>query len=271
MSSLQRLLSRLAVTAIAVPALAIAALLLYLYVFQENIIFAGTALPADHEFSFHVPFEEVSVEVEGAMLSALHFRQESPRGLIFFLHGNGGNLQSWTSNIDYYRRVNYDLFIFDYRGYGKSSGEIGSEAQLHADVRAAWDLVAPHYQDKPVVIYGRSLGSALAVKLAREVDPRLLVLVSPFTSMVALAQQQYWFVPSSLVRYPFRTDEIITGVSVPIVLVHGDRDTLIPLQHSRELTNLAARSELLVIEGAGHNDIHAFADYIDGLTSRLPD
>ena len=66
----------------------------------------------------------------GATLHALHFMQEQPRGLVFFLHGNAGNLQTWTTGIDFYRRVNYDLFILDYRGYGKSTGHIESEQQL---------------------------------------------------------------------------------------------------------------------------------------------
>ena len=103
---------------------------------------------------------------------------------MFFLHGNRGNLQTWTTGLDFYRRVNYDLFIFDYRGYGRSTGQNVDERQLDADVRAAWDAIAPRYRDKPIVIYGRSLGTGLAVRLAREVTPRLLVLVSPYASLV---------------------------------------------------------------------------------------
>ena len=75
------------------------------------------------------------------MMHALHITQLAPRGLLFFIHGNGGDLSTWATGIDFYRKVNYDLFIFDYRGYGKSTGRIESEAQLHADVRAAWDKI----------------------------------------------------------------------------------------------------------------------------------
>ena len=121
---------------IATPILMIGVFFSYLYVSQESIIFAGTTLSRDHQFAFDVPFEEITIPVSGAEISVLHFQQPNPRGLIFFLHGNGGNLDSWTSNVDYYRRVNYDLFIFDYRGYGKSTGHVQSEKQLHDDVRA---------------------------------------------------------------------------------------------------------------------------------------
>lgn len=244
----------------------------YLYLFQESIIFVGSTLADNHKFNFDVPFEELVIPVDGAEISALHFQQPEPRGLVFFLHGNGGNLDSWTSNVDYYERVNYDLFIFDYRGYGKSSGTIESEQQLHNDVRVAWDSVADRYRGKPIVIYGRSLGSALATQLASEVDPDLLILVSPFSSMLAMARREYPLLPDWLVRYPLRTDRLVGRVESPVVLVHGDQDQFIPMGHSRELLSLANPSaRLLIVEGAGHNDIHLFDSYLDGLTRALPD
>lgn len=244
----------------------------YLYLFQESIIFVGSTLPNDHEFAFDVPFEELRIPVDGAELSALHFQQSNPRGLVFFLHGNGGNLDTWTSNVDYYQRVNYDLLIFDYRGYGKSSGNIQSEQQLHDDVRRAWDFIADRYQDKPIVVYGRSLGTALASQLAYDVNPDLLILVSPFSSMLAMARHEYPLLPDWLVRYPLRTDRLIDRIESPIVLVHGDKDRFIPPEHSRALIEMAKPSaELLIVEGAGHNDIHLFASYLDGLTDALPD
>lgn len=253
------------------PILFVGALVTYLYFTQESIIFAATKLPQEHQFEFAVPFKEVTIPVDGANINGLHFEQADPRGLVFFLHGNGGNLDSWTRNIDYYRRVNYDLFIFDYRGYGKSTGRVQSEAQLHDDVRAAWDAVASRYQDKPIVIYGRSLGAALAAKLAVDVNSDLLILVSPFSSMTAMAALQYPLLPHWLVRYPLRTDELIADIRTPTVFVHGDKDLLIPLAHSVELKNLArSDAKLLVIKGAGHNDIHLYQHYLDGLTAELP-
>ena len=254
------------------PVLAVGAFSAYLYATQEAMIFPGTKLPGDHSFAFDVPFEEIMLPVDGAKINALHFRQPNPRGLIFFLHGNGGNLQSWTSNVEYYQRVNYDMFMLDYRGYGKSTGRIESEKQLHDDVRAAWNSVASLYDGKPIVIYGRSLGTALATRLAVHVDPDLLILVSPFTSVVAMARQQYPYLPEWLVRYPLRTDQLISKVDAPIIFVHGTADRLIAPHHSFELETLSkAPTKILVIDGAGHNDIHLFDDYLDGLTAELPE
>jgi alpha-beta hydrolase superfamily lysophospholipase len=259
-----------AVILAALVALGYAGALGLLYVTQERIILPASTLAADYRFQFDQPFDEVWIPVQGASLHALHFKQPNPRGVVFFLHGNAGNLVSWTTGVDFYRRVNYDLFIVDYRGYGKSTGHIENEAQLYADARAAYDAMAPLYRDKPIVIYGRSLGTALAASLARDVRPRLLVLVSPFSSLAASAAQAYPWAPEWVLKYPLRTDAIIGDVKSPILLIHGSEDKLIPLSHSERLKALARSPvELLVVPGAGHGDIHKFPVYLDGLAARL--
>lgn len=247
-----------------------AGLLALLYLNQERLIFRGTRLPADYRFDFAQRFEEIRVPVPGGWLDALHFTQPHPRGLVFFIHGNAGNLATWTTDVDFYRSIDYDLFIFDFRGYGKSAGRIESEEQLFADVRAAWDAIAPRYRDTPVVIFGRSLGTPLAVRLARDVHPQLLVLVTPFTSLAAISRRAYPFAPVWLLKYPLRTDAVIGAVDSPILLVHGTDDAIIPLANSERLRALArSPAEMLVITGAGHNDIQEFASYREGLAARL--
>jgi pimeloyl-ACP methyl ester carboxylesterase len=254
----------------ALAALAYAGVLGALYFNQERLIFPATTLPADYRFRFDQRFEEIEVPVPGGMLNAVLIRQPDPRGLVFYLHGNGGDLRTWTTGLAFYRRINFDLFIFDYRGYGKSTGSIKSEAQLHADVRAAWDAVAPRYRDVPIVVFGRSLGTALATRLAADVDPAMLVLVTPFASLASTATRRYPYAPEFLVKYPLRTEAVIGTVRSPVLLVAGTQDTLTPLADSERLRSLAhSPAELLVIDGAGHNDIHRFPSYIDGLAARL--
>jgi uncharacterized protein len=241
-----------------------------LYFMQERIIFPGDPLPPEHRFAFDQRFEEMRVPVQGATLHALHFTQTAPRGLVFFIHGNAGNLDTWTTGVDFYRKANYDFFIFDFRGYGKSTGRIGSEAELHADVRAAYDAIAPRYRDKPIVVYGRSLGTGLAAYLARDVQPSLLVLVTPFTSLTAIARRAYPWAPSALLKYPLRTDAVISAIRSPILLLHGTQDLLIPVEESRRLLVQArAPAEMVVIERADHNDVHQFPEYLDALSRRL--
>ncbi|WP_162911066.1 alpha/beta fold hydrolase [Azohydromonas sediminis] len=122
----------------AVAAGAYAAVLALLWAAQERLIFMPQPLPAAHRFAFGPDVHETWVDVPGARLHALHLQLPAPAGLVFFLHGNAGNLDGWFADVGFYRRAGHDLFMPDYRGYGKSSGRIDSEAQLHADVRAAW-------------------------------------------------------------------------------------------------------------------------------------
>ena len=236
---------------------------------QEKLLFHPDTLPATHRFDVPAEVHETWVEVPGARLNALHLQLPHPDGVVFFLHGNAGSLDSWFVNTDFYRRANFDLFMIDYRGYGKSSGHIESQAQLQADVRAAWAQLAPQYAGKKRVIYGRSLGTALAATLAAEVQPELTVLVSPYSSMVALAGEHYPWVPKAVLRYPLRTDLALAQVRGPVLLAHGASDTLIAPEHSRRLQAAAPQARLLLVPGAGHGDIHQFPAYLDGLAAAI--
>ncbi len=261
----RRGLLRAAALALAVYAAAVAAL----WTGQERLLFHPRPLPPEHRFEHRPDVHEVWVDVPGARLNALHLRLPQPAGVVFFLHGNGGNLQTWFDNVDFYRRLNLDLFMLDYRGFGKSSGRIESEAQLHADVRAAWAQVAPAYDGRKRVVFGRSLGSSLAATLAAEVQPALTVLVSPCSSVAALAREHYPWLPGAALRYPLRTDEALPKVQGRVLLVHGLRDTLIAPAHSEHLRALLPRAEWLPVPEAGHGDIHTHPRYLDGLAAAL--
>ncbi len=235
---------------------------------QEGLIFRPTVLPPDHQFN--IPgVTEVKVPVAGAELSALQLRLPDPKGVVFFLHGNAGNLQTWMTNVDFYRRANYDLFMLDYRGFGKSTGYIESEQQLHDDVKAAWNLIAPEYVGKKIAVYGRSLGTGLAAKLASEIQPELTILVSPYFNLQAMGDEHYPWLPGVINRYPMRSDVWLPAIKGPVVITHGDKDTLIPISHGERLRKLRAATEMMIITGAGHNDIHKFPAYLDGLAERL--
>ena len=243
----------------------------WLYFYQEKLIFPAKQLPDSFQFQFDQPFKEVNIPIKGGQLNALIFPQPEPRGLVFFLKGNGGNLVDWTTQLEFYQEANYDLFIFDYRSYGKSRGKITSEAQMHADVRAAWDWIIDEYRGKKTVIYGRSIGTAFATKLAVEVEPDLLILVSPFTSMVAMAKQVYPWAPTSLLRYRFNTDELIGNIKTPVAYAHGSDDIFIKPNHMQSLYDLTlSKKDKRIIEGAGHNDIHLFPEYWQFFMERMP-
>ncbi len=252
-----------------------AALLAGLWWGQERLLFAPTVLAADTPLAQSDDVHEVWIEVPGARLSALHLRLPDPKGVVFFLHGNGGSLQNWFVGTDLYRKANYDLFMLDYRGYGKSSGRIESQAQLQADVRAAWATIAARYQGRKQVIYGRSLGSglaaALSVELAASRPPDLTVLVSAYASMAALTHEHFPWVPSAVLRYPLRTDQWITRIPNRLLLIHGEKDGLVAPRHSDMLKALAPQAQLLRVPGAAHNDLQDFPVYLHGFAGALAD
>jgi uncharacterized protein len=227
---------------------------------QESLLFAPEPLAADHVFRWP-QVQELRIPVDGATLSALHLRLPDPKGVVFFLHGNAGNLDSWFVNVDFYRRAGFDLFMVDYRGYGKSTGSIRSEAQLRADVDAAWQAIAARYEGRRKVIYGRSLGTALAAGLAPRVKPDLTILVSPYWSMAELARLHYPHLPVWLLRYPLSTHADVARIDGPVLLCHGDLDPLIPIEHSVRLQAVARSARLERIDGAAHNDIQDFDQY----------
>lgn len=237
-----------------------AAILAWYYGFQESVLFQPAVLPPNHRFDLP-DVEEVRIGVDGATLSALHLKLAEPRGVVFFLHGNAGSLASWFTNTEPYRAANYDLFMLDYRGYGKSSGAIESEAQLRADVLAAWKAVAPQYAGKHKVIYGRSLGTALAAGLAAAVQPDLTILVSPYCSMADLMRTHYSYLPAVILRYPLATCEAAAHIQGPVLLLHGERDALIPITQSERLLDAVPRARLVRVASAAHGDIHQFEEY----------
>jgi uncharacterized protein len=262
--------------AAAAIAAAYAALLALLWWGQETLIFMPTRLPAEHRFNVGSHVHEVFVDVPGARLNALHLRLPQSRGVVFFLHGNAGSLQTWFVDLQIYRELGLDLFMLDYRGFGKSTGRITSEDQLMNDVAAAWQSIAPGYAGRPVVFLGRSLGTGLAARLAAQLPPperpNLLLLVSPYESLLAMAAEHYPFVPGFLVRYPLRTDLALPQLDperTRIVLVHGTADEVIDDRHSRALAAVQPGAQWLRIDGGGHNDLQGLPAYRQSIADAL--
>jgi pimeloyl-ACP methyl ester carboxylesterase len=245
------------------------AVLGHLWLTQEKLLFEPVTLDAGASLAREADVHERFVDVPGARLSVLELRLPNPRGVVFYLHGNSGNLNDWFVNTGLYRRANFDLVMLDYRGYGKSTGRISSEAQLHADVEAVWGEVAARYQGRRIVFQGRSLGSGLAAALAAKMQPDLTILVSPYASMAALTRQHYPWVPAPVLRYPLRTDRAIAAIAKPVLLIHGEQDTLIPLAHSEALQALCGHARLVRIAGAGHADLQDFELYGQAVAQSL--
>lgn len=241
-----------------------------IYLVQERLIFFPERDPPGTRYEFGLPVEEVWIPVDGAVLHALWFRQASAQGVILYFHGNGGTLRSWGAVAHDLVQHGYDLVMVDYRGYGQSTGTIASEAQLHADAAAAYHWVLSRYPEEQIVLYGRSLGSGLATRLAATYQPRLLILESPFYSVEAIARRQFPWVPPFLLKYPLRSHEWIDQVRCPVVIIHGTNDSVVPYADGERLAGeVRAPLKFYPIIGGDHNNLMTFSSYHDAIQEIL--
>lgn len=218
---------------------------------QERMIFQATKLPADFAFG---DGEEIYIPVdETVSLHAIWLKQPNSRGVVLYWHGNRGSNRRCLRQAENLYGLGYDVFMPDYRGYGKSGGEIASEEQLFADAQQTYDWLKQHFREDQIVLVGYSLGSSMATYLAKENKPQHLVLVSPFRSMVAMKDLIVPIAPSFLMKYPFYNDRHLMAVDCPISLLHGTDDELIPYTHSEYLRDLLPeQTSLTLLRGTGH-------------------
>ena len=241
--------------------------LLLLHRFQEKLIFAPTTLPKEHRFELNRPFKEVFIDVDGAQLNALIFEHPKADGIVLYFHGNAGALDTWGDVAEDFLEFPYHVIVFDYRGFGKSTGRVESESQMHEDALSLYDFAKRYFNLERFVFVGRSLGSGVAAHLATRHPPQILILETPYYSLVDLAKTLYPLVPSMLLRYRLDTASLIRRLEMPIHLIHGDGDPLIPFESSQRLLTQNPNARLHVIPGAVHNNITDFSTYREALNS----
>ena len=234
-----------------------------LFVFQERLIFFPEKLNKDHKFDFPGTFEEIRIPTgDNKSLSGVLFKSDSSKGLIFYLHGNAGSINSWGEVATTYTDLNHDFFIIDYRGYGKSEGSIRNQDELYQDLQKAYDEIKNRYSEDKIIVLGFSIGSGPAAKLASTNNPKLLILEAPYFSLTDMMRHTYRIFPSFLLKYKFRTDEFVKSCKTPIVIFHGDRDEVIYYGSSLKLKQLLKDTDTLItLKGQGHNGIAENLDY----------
>jgi alpha-beta hydrolase superfamily lysophospholipase len=234
------------------------------YLFQERLIFVPTKLSKTHQFNFDQNFEERTIIAkDGIALNSILFKSINSQGLIFMAHGNGGSLESIGGVAKTYTDLNYDVFILDYRGYGKSEGEITEENQLFSDLQIAYDELKKEYSENEIIILGYSIGTGLAAKIASINKPKLLILEAPYYSLTDLMREKYPLLPTFLLKYKFATNEYLKNCKMPIVIFHGTKDKAIyygsSLKLKKELNN---KIKLIPMHGLGHTGFSVNEKYI---------
>lgn len=177
------------------------------------------------------------------------------KGTVLFFHGNAGNISHRINYLAMFKRLGYNTLLFDYRGYGQSSGT-PSESGTYLDAQAAWQYLTKVRNIAParIILFGESLGGAVAAWLAAREKPGLLVLASVFTSVPDLAAEIYPFLPVRwITRFHYNTLESLRSVACPVFIAHSPQDEIIPFTHGQQLFQTASEpKQFLSLEG-GHN------------------
>ncbi|MEE9363803.1 MAG: alpha/beta hydrolase [Cellulophaga sp.] len=249
-----------------------ALLTIMLYLFQEKLIFLPTKLPQEYTYSFSQDFSEFNLNTEdGATLNALHFKQENPKGVLLYFHGNAGDLSRWGEITTFFVEKQYDVIVMDYRTYGKSTGEL-SEKLLHKDAQLFYEYTLKHYSESEISIYGRSLGTGIATKLASDNNPKQLILETPFSSLIDVAKERFPFLPINwLLKYKLKSEEYIERISCPITIFHGTEDSVVSYDLGLRLYNAipGENKKMYTIEKGNHNNLIQFDTYRNGIDAIL--
>lgn len=234
--------------------------------------------PAPDDFETpHLAREDVFfTSGDGVKLHGWYCPAKNPRGVVLFAHGNGGNLASrWERYRLLANRLEYTVLAFDYRGYGRSEGD-PSEAGLIADARAARAFLATKagVPESEIILYGQSLGGAVAVTLAAEDGARALVLESTFTSLADVANYKFPLTPPGrMLRNEFDSLAKIGHYHGPVLFVHGDQDTVVPIEQAQELYATSNEPKTFVTVPGGEHNWSPNLEVItrmDGFLQRIP-
>lgn len=232
------------------------------FILQERFIFISVHSSNNVNYTLASDFEEIFLDTPfKGRIHGLLIRGQNSKRVILYFHGNTGSIKRWAVNAEELTSYGFDVFIIDYRGYGKSRGR-RSEVAMHGDAEAAFRYLLHSYAEQDIVIYGRSLGSGFAVPLAKKHSQSPLVLETPFFSLLEIAEQQAPYVPIGfLLRFPLRSDEIIGQLKNPLIIFHGTKDRVVPYQSGLKLFEKARspHKQMVTIPGGKHHNLSKHA------------
>ncbi|MEL6671724.1 MAG: alpha/beta fold hydrolase [Bacteroidota bacterium] len=239
--------------------------------FQHRFIFQPKKLESDYRFSLPHAFKEIWLEgADSLKIHSLYFPAEAEsRGLVLYFHGNADNLQRWGQYTEDFTRLGFEVLAIDYPGYGKSPGT-PSENSIFASAELAYQWARTHHPDRPLVIYGRSLGSGPASYLRSQHPQHWLMLETPFYSIQDVMTHGYRaflpFVSSPL----FPVHQYLSQQPEKACIFQGTDDWVVPFASAVKLKPLLADPEqFFIYEGGGHKNLRTFPSYHQDLARML--
>jgi alpha-beta hydrolase superfamily lysophospholipase len=242
-----------------------------LFFLQERLLFFPTKLEQNYKFEFLEPHDELFLKAkDGAQLNAIHFKAKNPKGIILYFHGNAGDLQRWGDITKHFTQYNYDVLVMDYRTFGKSMGRL-SETALYEDAQLFYEYVSKLYSEDEIILYGRSLGTGIATKIASENNVEQLILETPYNSIGDVAKHRFPVFPVNLLlNYQIPTFKFIQKVDCPVTIIHGTEDRVVPYKFGKKLDELNLKNvKFITIEGGAHNNLNDYAIYHSTISELL--
>lgn len=237
---------------------------IFLYYFQEFFLFHPEKLSKDFQFQYeNQETEEYNMEIKkGVIINGLHFKTPNPKGVVFYLKGNTKSIKGWGKFAVDFTIHGYDVIMIDYRGFGKSTGKM-SEESMKKDALLVYDKIKKVVHEDNIIVYGRSLGTGLATKVASMNNPKMLILACPYFSMSKNVKRYFPFIPLGLVmRYSMPTYKWMKYVKCPIKIIHGTSDKVIKFKSSIKLAKMnPALSKVYPVIDGGHKNIHNYESY----------
>ncbi|MBI5641010.1 MAG: alpha/beta hydrolase [Nitrospirae bacterium] len=245
-------------------------LVAFVFARQGSMLYFPERVISNTPKEIGLDYQELSFGTkDDVTISAWYIPAEHERGVLLFCHGNAGNISHRLDSIRIFHDLNLSILIFDYRGYGKSGGS-PTEKGTYLDAEAAWDYLVKvlHVRPEKIILFGRSLGSAVAAELALRRKAGAVIMESGFTSIPDLGEKFFPHLPVRMIsRYHYASGDKMSGISIPKLFIHSPQDELIPFEHALILFNKASHpKEFLEIRGS-HNEgfLSSGSLYRDGL------
>jgi fermentation-respiration switch protein FrsA (DUF1100 family) len=242
---------------IAVAAALYIALAALLYVMERTFLYPASSQRTTVAEAGLAGFEDVTLTTADGERLVAWWKPPAPgHATIVYFHGNGGSLWNRRDRARLLVEDGRGLLLMSYRGYSGSTGA-PTEAGIREDARAAYQWVTQRVEPRMIVLYGESLGSGVAVRLASERPVGGVILDAPYTSTADIAKLTYWFMPVDLLmRDQFRSIDLIDDIKAPLLVLHGERDGLIPIRIGQKLYEAAKEPKRFVsLPGVGHVDV----------------
>lgn len=242
----------------------------FYFFFQDRLIFVPAWPQKKGELLLASDYEDIELDTPNkGRIHAVLIKARNSRGCVIYFHGNTGNILRWAPIAEELTSYGFDVFLPDYRGYGKSKGK-RTEENLFSDALTCYEEVLKRYPENKICIYGRSLGSAMACWLSARTTPGAVVLETPFVSLLHVASYQSKIIPVKLfLKYRFRNNLYLRNSTSPVLIAHGTKDNLVPYKSGLLLYQLIRDrkdTHMLTIPGGKHGNLNGFPILRERLT-----